>query len=180
MGTTSTFRGKTGKLGNSSKPVSKCLNMKKLLITLVIIASAGTFAASQLQRLAVDTSLSGWHKNEPGYQTALRLQKTNGKPIALFFHTDWCASCKQLTANVLGQKDVGEYLQGFNAVKINPENSSAERRLAKQYNILGFPSFLIKNPNSSTVVRLPVSSRTEPQQFVQWCSNATAQSPRKL
>jgi len=146
--------------------------MKKLLIILVVIASAGTFAVTQLQRLAVDTSLSSWHQNAAGYQTALQLQQTNGKPIALFFHTDWCASCKQLTANVLGQKEVGNFMQRFNAVKINPENSPADQRLAKQYKVLGFPTFIIKNANSSAVVRLPVSSRTNPQQFVQWCRRA--------
>jgi thiol:disulfide interchange protein DsbD len=124
--------------------------------------------------------LSNWHKNESGYQAALALQKTNGKPIALFFHTDWCASCKQLTANVLGQRDISDFMQSYNAVKINPENSLAEQLLAKQYNVLGYPTFLIKRANTEQIVRIPVSSRTNPQQFVQWCDRATETTSRNL
>lgn len=148
--------------------------MRKLTIILAVITITSVFAVSQLQRLSVDMSLSDWHQNMAGYQTALSLQKQNGKPIALFFHTDWCASCKQLTANVLGQKTVNDFLQGFIPVKINPETSAEEEQLAKQYNVLGYPTFLIKKASSENIIRIPVNSRTEPQQFVQWCDRATS------
>jgi len=134
------------------------------------------FAFSQLQRLSVNTSLSEWYSNAAGLQVAKNLQNNNGKPIALFFHTETCASCKQLKANVLGQDSIAQYLQNFIVVKIDPETSASERDLANRFGVLGYPSFFILKSNSTTAIRIPVSARTQPQQFVTLLENATRPS----
>lgn len=142
-----------------------------LTIALIIVAGMG-FAASQLVRLSTDTSLSSWYNNAAGYQTALTVQKQSVKPLAVFFQTDGCSSCKQLKANVLGKDYIANYMRNFIPVTINPEYGSAERLLAQQYGVYGYPSFFIQKPDSVSPVRIPVTGHTNPQQFMRMCDKA--------
>jgi thiol:disulfide interchange protein len=151
--------------------------MKRSLITISIIVVAGVFLVSQMNRLLVDTSLPTWLDNSAGFQQALLSQAESGKPIAIFFYTDWCASCKQLKANVLGTTEITDYIQqNFIAVKINPEHGPNEQRIAQQFGVYGYPSFFIKNPGEAATQRIQVGAQTKSNQFVSNCNNAAHMS----
>lgn len=146
--------------------------MKRTLITLTIIVGAISFIVSQMQRLSVDTSLSSWLENADGLHEATLAQEISKKPIAIFFYTDWCSSCKQLKANVLGTAEIANYMNQFIAVKINPEHSLAEQRIAKQFGVTGYPTFFIKSPGTSVARRIAVGAQTKIGQFIKHCDIA--------
>ena len=101
--------------------------MKRLLLTTLTIFCVIGIAIWQINRVGSDTSLSQWQAGAVGYRSAMQAQGKNGKPVLLFFHTEWCQSCKELETNVLGQRTVLSYLQKFNKVQINPELNEPNR-----------------------------------------------------
>ena len=143
----------------------------RIIASLTIVTSAIALIAIQLSQFAVDTSLRNWHENAEGFKTALGIQKATKKPIALFFHTDWCVNCKKLRENILSSSEFDRYLKNVIPVKINPEAGSKERQIADKYAVRGYPTFLMIGPDSYSVSRLRTSQNLTPQQFVDQCKS---------
>ena len=146
--------------------------MALLVTTVAVIIGALALVSIQLSKFAVDATLRHWHEGATGFQNALDLQKTSQKSIALFFHTDWCANCKKLRENVLSSPEFDQYLKNVIPVKINPETGLKERQLADNYGVLGYPTFLMIEPNSKTVTRIRTNQNLSPQQFIDQCKAA--------
>jgi len=144
----------------------------RIATTVAIIIGALGLVTIQLSQFAVDATLRHWHEGASGLQTALDLQKTSHKPIALFFHTDWCANCKKLRENILSSEEFDQYLKNVIPVKINPETGLKERQLADNYGVFGYPTFLMIEPKLQTVTRIRTSQNLSPQQFVDQCKAA--------
>ena len=144
----------------------------RLFTTVTVITCAIALVAVQLSNFAVDATLRHWHEGAAGFQTALDLQKTSQRPIAVFFHTDWCTNCKKLRENVLASPEFDQYLKNVIPVKINPETGLKERQIADKYGVLGYPTFLMIEPNSRTVKRIRTSQNLSPQQFIDQCKAA--------
>ena len=138
----------------------------------LIIIGALLLPAVLLQKLAVDVSLSQWHSNAAGYQTALAEQANTGKPLAVFFHTDWCSSCKQLRKDVLVSEPFNQFLPNVIPVKINPESGPVERAIADQFGVMGYPTFLLVSSNPERVMPIRGTSNVKPEEFVQACRQA--------
>ncbi|MCI0505490.1 MAG: thioredoxin family protein [Gammaproteobacteria bacterium] len=145
---------------------------RRALITFAVIIAAAALMAFQLTQFTVNTSLNHWHSGAKGYQSALALQKTTHKPVVVFFHTDWCASCKRLRENVLATPEFDQYLENVIPVKINPESGSKEREIADNYGVTGYPVFLLINANADKVTRIRTSQNLSPQQFIDQCKAA--------
>ena len=139
---------------------------------LLIIAAALLLPAVLLQQLAVDVSLSQWHSNATGYQAALAEQANTGKPLAVFFHTDWCSSCKQLRKDVLVSEPFNQFLPNVIPVKINPETGPVERTIADHFGVMGYPTFLLVSSNPERVIPVRGTSNVKPEEFVQACRQA--------
>lgn len=151
------------------------MNLQKYsraLSAVAIIAAAIALVAYQLSQFAVDASLRHWHSNASGYQKALEQQKSNGKPIALFFHTDWCSSCKNLRETVLSTKQFERFAQNLIPVKINPEFGVEERKIADKYGVIGYPTFLIVTSNFSSVSAIRTGLKMTPEKFIASCQKA--------
>jgi thiol:disulfide interchange protein len=144
----------------------------RMVSTLAIVSGALALIGIQLSQFAVDATLRHWHEGASGFQTALALQNTSHKPIAVFFHTDWCTNCKKLRENVLSSPEFDLYLKNVIPVKINPETGLKERQLADNYGVLGYPTFLMIEPNLKTVTRIRTSNNLSPQQFIDQCKAA--------
>ena len=84
-----------------------------------------------------------WYHGADGYEQALAQQKSSGQPILLYFHTEWCGYCKRLERDVLSTPAFEQRYGSLLKVKVNPESSSAEHKLAKDYAISGFPTIFI-------------------------------------
>ena len=144
----------------------------RILATVVIIFCSVALIAYQLSQFASDTSLSHWHSGAKGYRVALEQQKSSGKAIALFFHTDWCASCKNLRETVLSSNKFSDYVGDKIPVKINPEMGLDEKRIADNYGVIGYPTFLIITNNHRTITPIGSRRNTTPDQFIASCNKA--------
>ena len=137
-----------------------------------IVLGALALVAIQLSQFAVDTSLNHWHSGAKGYSSALEQQQLTNKPIALFFHTDWCSSCKNLRETVLSSKEFERFSQNLIPVKINPESGVAERRIADKYGVMGYPTFLIITDNFTSVKAVRTQLNMPAKKFIDSCKAA--------
>jgi thiol:disulfide interchange protein len=148
------------------------VKIKRWPIVLLSVSAALVLPGVLLSQLAVDVSLRQWHDNAAGYQAALEEQARTGKPLALFFHTDWCASCKQLRKDVLASDRFNQFLPNVIPVKINPETSHLEKVIADQFGVIGYPTFLIVTSNPTRITPIRRTGNVKPEAFVQACQNA--------
>jgi len=146
--------------------------MRKFLLITASIATLVAILVWQLNQLASDTSLSQWQANAAGYRSAMALKEQSHKPVLLFFHTDWCQSCKELETNVLGQPRVISYLHKFIPVQINPELNKANYNIADQYAVTGYPTLMVIHSGSNTAIRLPIGGKSDIEKFIAVCELA--------
>lgn len=144
----------------------------RALTTIGIISSAVALVAYQLSQFAVDASLNHWHNGASGYKVALEQQSKNGKAIALFFHTDWCSSCKNLRETVLSSNQFDQFARNLIPVKINPEYGVEERKIADKYGVIGYPTFLIVKDNFQSVTSIRTGLNMAPEKFIASCEKA--------
>lgn len=146
--------------------------MRKFLLITASIATLMAVLVWQLNQLASDTSLSQWQADAPGYRQAMTQKEQIHKPVLLFFHTDWCQSCKELETNVLGQPRVIKYLNKFIPVQIDPELNKANYNIADQYAVTGYPTLLLIHSGSQTAIRLPIGGKSNIEKFIAVCELA--------
>jgi len=144
----------------------------RVLTAVGIILATLALVSYQLSQFATDTSLSHWYSGAAGYRTALEKQKISGKPIALFFHTDWCASCKNLRETVLSSSQFDGFAGNLIPVKINPELGLEERKIADSFGVLGYPTFLIINGRPGSVTSIRTGLNMAPEKFIASCQQA--------
>ena len=105
---------------------------------------------------AAKTARSGatWHEGAKGFQKAMQEAEADGLPVAVYFYTDWCPYCRQLDNELLVKPAVVEHFKGVAKVRINPEKGQAERQIANQYKVTGYPSFFMHPTAKGTPVRV--------------------------
>lgn len=120
-----------------------------------------------------------WYEGATGYQKAMREAREDGTPVAVYFYTDWCGYCRQLDEGLLSQPRVQEPFRYLVKVKINPEQGQAERAIADEYGVSGYPSFFIQ-PSADGEARKVGGQVREgegwrlrtPEEFVEICYKA--------
>lgn len=91
-------------------------------------------------------------KWEQDYDSALRKAKNEKKLIMVDVYTDWCGWCKKLDKDVYTDKDVRDKLEkDFIAVKINPERTSANRKLADKFGTHGYPHIVFVDADGKKI-----------------------------
>ena len=94
---------------------------------------------------------SAWYEGASGYEAAIAEHHNTGKPVMVYFHADWCGYCALLERDVLStstfQRRYGSTLL---MVRVNPEKSSAERSLATDNRVGGYPWIIIINSNQTS------------------------------
>ena len=144
----------------------------------VVIRGQGTPAApsaavkSSARPAATDSrasARSSRFQDAAGYEEALRIHKSTGKPVALYFYVDWCGYCAKLERGVLSRQEVKQYLGSVLYVSVNPEHGKAEEALFASFEGRGFPTFLILAKNRPAR-EIPTS--VPPEVFLQACKEA--------
>lgn len=120
-----------------------------------------------------------WYEGHTGYQKAVQEAKEDGTPLAVYFYTDWCGYCRQLEKGLLSKPEVQQPFQYLVKVRINPEQGQAERAIADQYGVTGYPSFFILPSADGQAERVGGQVREgngwrlrTPDEFVERCEQA--------
>ena len=86
-----------------------------------------------------------WLEGANGYARGHDQSFSSGKPMMVYFYTDWCPYCKKFSQHTLADSGVQKALSKFVLVRINPEKGSRENTISKQYRVGGFPSVYFEN-----------------------------------
>ena len=85
-----------------------------------------------------------WYEGAAGFTSGIQKARAEGRPVAVYFQTDWCGYCREFEAKLLGTGAVEAYLRYFVKVRINPEEGSADRYIANRYRVNSYPSFFVQ------------------------------------
>lgn len=108
---------------------------------------------------------SNWRSSAGGYNQAIFEQTHDKVPVLVYFRTEWCGFCKALDSEVLANEKVQAYLEGFALVKVNPDSSTANKELAKQFGVTGYPAVFVVRAGEKPA-RVSVATEKGPDAFV--------------
>lgn len=123
----------------------------------------------------VAAPVSPWYEGAEGYRQANLERERYGRPMAVYFHTDWCGWCRKMESEILSASETNGYLDEITKVRINPERGKEEAALARQYGVRGFPSFFIVPASGGSGRKVhPFSANhaMSPAEFVAACRGA--------
>ena len=123
--------------------------MKKLILPVVVSLLAAATQAAELK----------WHTSLP---EAKALAKAESKQIFMeFTGSDWCPPCKKLHADVLESEEFAKFAESYVLVELDfprrkeqsDELKAANRELAEQFKITGYPTVVILDADGTELSR---------------------------
>lgn len=108
-------------------------------VVLLVAVSALTMACGRARQAPLD----GWYEGANGLERALDEQKVNGRPVLLYFHTEWCGWCKRLEADVFRTSTFSDRFPSVLKVRVNPEESRSNAEVARRYPPRGYPTVYV-------------------------------------
>ena len=146
--------------------------MRRLpLFVLTLILMAGLVPSSEALPRAIDS----WYEGALGYELAVEEARSSGKPMMIYFRTEWCGYCKQFEEKLLSSETVQSFfdVDEVVTVTINPEAGTNEARLASAYRVEGFPAIFMHSSDQTKVhpIRRTASTNGQvrlqrPEEFV--------------
>ena len=137
------------------------MKTSRLGITLAVLAGLspvpavfGAGAGAAAVPVTGDRDREAFAQGGTGFQEAGVRAKASGKPLFLYFYTDWCGYCRQFEQELLSKPEVIAALGDYEPVAINPENGAAEAALGERYGVQSFPALMVQLPGSEARTRL--------------------------
>ena len=97
-----------------------------------------------------------WLNGVDGMRRAEELTRGTGKPVLVYFYTDWCGYCRRLDQGILSSDQGRRLLRDVTKVRINPETGDGEHELAREFRVRGYPSlFLVPAGGDVQRIRAP-------------------------
>ncbi len=119
--------------------------MKSVILSILLVFSAHSFAQINFQSLTFDQ--------------ALAKAKEENKKIFIDVFTTWCGPCKAIDRNVFQTKEIGDRMNpDYVSIKVDAENSPDRNRVIA-YGIPGYPTMLILDGEGKELYRI-VGSRS--------------------
>jgi len=122
--------------------------MKKLAQPVRIVAFTLIAVAAATAVALADWDQISWYDGAAGYREAVKLSDTSGRPVLVYFYTDWCPYCRQLNNELLSDGAVQGELDAMLAVRVNAENGPDEKSLAAHYRVRGYPALYFYSPEA--------------------------------
>ena len=86
-----------------------------------------------------------------GFEKAKEIAADGNKPIIIDFYTDWCSWCKKFDKEQMTTAQAIDYFTNeVVMVKINAEVDTA---LAREYGVIGYPTFVLTSSNGDEIDR---------------------------
>lgn len=123
--------------------------MKKQSI-FIIIASLFILSLSAFAQDAEETTMAPYVRD---FEKAKELAAAGNKPIIIDFYTDWCVWCKKFDKEQMTTTQAFDYFTNeVVMVKINAEVDTA---LAREYGVIGYPTFVLVSSSGDEIDRIP-------------------------
>ncbi|MEX0671890.1 MAG: cytochrome c biogenesis protein CcdA, partial [Candidatus Babeliales bacterium] len=133
-----------------SKAIKNITGMVAIAGSIIIFANAyqETFHTAK----APTCTYGAW---ETDYHNALACAKAANKKIFIDFWATFCSICKAIDKKVLASQPVQELLKNYVALKVDGSDPASEpfATLHKKYAIKGFPTFLLIDPHTGTIIK---------------------------
>ncbi len=100
-----------------------------------------------------------WLEGAEGYRSGVETAKETGRPVLLYFYTDWCPYCRQLDRDLLSTVEVQLEIGEMIAVRVNPETGTDEQALASQFGIPGYPALFVRSDGELRSIRRTVGGQ---------------------
>ena len=139
---------------------------KKLIIfTLTAIVALVLTSCSDEKKPAANIDMSGivdWQSLAKG----LEISKKEGKPLIIYFYTDWCTYCKQMESEIFRDREITDWMnEHYVSVKVNPEKETEKitimgdkitpMELMGYMGGKGFPATVFWDKNGKPVTTFP-------------------------
>ncbi len=146
----------------------------RIVIAIAIVIAAGVLAVSRLGTHVHDATLHGWYVDAGGYAQAVEEQRRSGKPIVVYFYTQWCESCKTFRERVLTAAPVKDYLRDYLTVHVDLEAGPREAQLGSDFGVFGFPAFYVEARPDRAAVNILRTTELTPEGFIKICDDERA------
>ncbi len=87
------------------------------------------------------------------FQELLALAKTENKPVFIACHTSWCIPCNDMKNKVYPTYAMGSYFNKNAITAIYDMELGEGRKIAKQYNVTSYPTYLFLSPDGKVIKR---------------------------
>ena len=100
------------------------------------------------------------------YPEALRRSETDNKPLLIDFTTDWCGWSKKMDREAFADSAVQNELRSYTLIRINPEASDQNQKIADSFGVDGYPTLVVANFRGEQIAQGSYMTANEMLEFL--------------
>lgn len=138
------------------------------MIQTVVIILAATLSCGEKpgDRLSLNEAEAGPGIEWQSFSKGLEKAREQGRPLFIFFYTDWCVYCKKMDKEVFSDRDVISYMNSnYISIRVNPDSEkgrmmimgkeTSAAQLMGMTGARGYPALMFWDKKQKPVTTLP-------------------------